>query len=127
MNTMVVHALDTAVRVFIQTRAQLDYPMLDSNHEKIIISALLKRETFLAIGDPEGSSSLNMAEFEERNFKWVMLSSDPHDDDDEYARHLPIAQVQAMRLAFANQLRCSRIRAWAKLLWGAAWGTTQSS
>ena len=53
----------------------------------------------LAIAE-EGLDPNNMYEFEHTNFKYVMLSGDS-DEDDTYARELPVTQIQDMRLAFA--------------------------
>ena len=62
MNTMVVHALDTSVRVLVQTRTQMQRPMSGNIQDKHDISALLKREVGLAIADPLSSPN-NMYDF----------------------------------------------------------------
>ena len=97
VNTMVVHALHTAVRVLVQTRRQMNRPLSPSPSsnlwDKLVVSALLKRETEYAIADRRESPN-NMYEFEDRNFRLI------YDDNDECC-YLTVAQVQAMNLAFA--------------------------
>jgi hypothetical protein len=111
MITMVVHALDTAVRVMVQTRMHMGNPMLGTQADRHIISALLKRETILAIADPLQSPN-NMSEFEDRNFKPMILSDVYEENNDEYRGQFPIAHIQRMKVAFAmvTRLRCDLIK-----------------
>lgn len=96
MNTMVVHALHTAVRVLVQTRRLMNRPLspsLSSNlWDKIIVTDLLKRETEYAIADRRESPN-NMYDFECQNFRFIL-------DDNDGGDYLPVGQVQAMNLAF---------------------------
>ncbi len=95
MNTMVVHALDTAVRVMVKARKQVYYPMVGDDEDRLEVARLLERETALAICDERGCS---MSEFKYRNFMCVWQI----DDNDFWnISRVPIAQVQAMQLAFA--------------------------
>jgi hypothetical protein len=61
--------------------------------DKLVVSALLKRETELAIAD-RCSSDNNMQEFERQNFRFIL-------DDNDGGDYLTVGQVQAMNLAFA--------------------------
>jgi hypothetical protein len=96
MNTMVVHALHTAVRVLVQTRRLMNRPLspsLSSNlWDKIIVTDLLKRETEHAISD--GDDSDNMHDFRRQNLRFIL-------DDNDSGDFLTVGQVQAMNLAFA--------------------------
>jgi hypothetical protein len=97
MNQMVVHALHTAVRVLVQTRKQMNRPLspaLSSNlWDKLVVSALLKRETEYAIADRRESPN-NMYDLECQNFRFILNNEDGGD-------YLPVGQVQDMNLAFA--------------------------
>jgi len=94
MNTMIVHALETSVRVLIQSHRQLGYTMSGNSRDKRIISDLLKRETVCAIADQDCYPN-NMYDFRIRNFTVIFGL----DDDSIY--YVPIAQMQAMQLSFA--------------------------
>ncbi len=59
MNTMVVHALDTSVRVFVQTRDLMNYPVTGSAEDQAIVDTMLKRETERAIAE-RGCTPNNM-------------------------------------------------------------------
>jgi hypothetical protein len=97
MNQMVVHALHTAVRVLVQTRRLMNRPLSPSPSsnlwDKLVVSALLKRETEHAIADRRESPN-NMYDFECQNFRFIL-------DDNDGGDYLTVAQVQAMNLAFA--------------------------
>ena len=97
MNQMVVHALHTAVRVLVQTRRLMNRPLSPSPSsnlwDKLVVSALLKRETEYAIADRRESPN-NMYDFECQNFRFIL-------DDNDGGDYLTVAQVQAMNLAFA--------------------------
>lgn len=97
MNTMVIHALGTAVRVLIQALRMSGMEMDGDDDDQENIRRLLKRETRLAIADRNRSPN-NMDTFEERNFHHVWRYDDeglPEDYD-----NIPIAQWQAMQLGF---------------------------
>ena len=95
MNTMVVHALCTTVRVMIQTCSMMGGVDMDGDYEdQDHIRGLLKRETRRAIADADRSPN-NMDTFEERNFHKIWK-----DDDIEDYDNIPIAQWQAMQLGF---------------------------
>jgi hypothetical protein len=97
MNTMVVHALHTAVRVLVQTRKQMNRPMSPSPSsnlwDKLIVSDLLRRETEHAISDDDSN---NMDDFRRRNLRFIL-----DDNDEEGGEFLTVGQVQDMNLAFA--------------------------
>ena len=99
MNTMVVHALHTAVRVLVQTRSlmfrPLRQPLTANLWDKITVTDLLKRETINAIADRRESPN-NMYDFEFQNFRFVF-----DDNNESGGEFLPVGQVQAMNLAFA--------------------------
>ena len=94
MNTMVVHALGTAVRVLIQTLRMRGMEMDGDYDDQEHIRGLLKRETRLAIAD-EGEAFNHMYTFEDRNFRSIW-----GDDDTDECAKIPIAQWQAMQLGF---------------------------
>ena len=97
INTMVVHNLETAYRIFAEFCEQSGNP-----HVPIVpLARLLKREVGMAIANPRVSPN-NMCLFEEANFQYVHLSPpgwmyDPEIQGD----HLPAGKVLAMKLAFA--------------------------
>ena len=99
MNTMVVHALHTALRVLVQTRRwmlrPLRQPLTANLYDKIIVTDLLKRETEYAITDRRESPN-NMYDFDCQNFRFIL-----DDNDESGGDFLPVGQVQAMNLAFA--------------------------
>jgi hypothetical protein len=98
MNTMVVHALDTSVRVLVKTRKQMYSPMFGDDTDRQDVARLLENETALAICD-ERCSLNNMSEFRCRNFMSVWnydYEGDPLD-----VHYVSIAQAQEMQLAFA--------------------------
>jgi hypothetical protein len=90
MNTMVVHALNTALRVLIYSHKQAGEPMTgrgDNDRKKI--ASLLEREVRLAIREP-GRDPNNMDAFLDRNFQYAWA-----DDDQLYGDYIPtIADVQ---------------------------------
>ena len=97
MNTMVIHALGTAVRVLIQALRMSGMEMDGDDDDQENIRRLLKRETRLAIADRNRSPN-NMDTFEDRNFHHAWRYDDeglPEDYD-----NIPIAQWQAMQLGF---------------------------
>jgi len=98
MNTMVVHALDTSVRVLVKTHKQMYSPMFGDDTDRQDVARLLENETALAICD-ERCSLNNMSEFRCRNFMSVWnydYEGDPLD-----VHYVSIAQAQEMQLAFA--------------------------
>ena len=95
MNRMVVHSLHTAVRVLVQTRKQVNKPLSRTAQDNLIVAALLKQETALAIAD-RCSSDNNMYEFECQNFRFIR-----DDNNEDGGDFLTVGQVQAMTLAFA--------------------------
>jgi hypothetical protein len=95
MNKMIIHSLDTAVRVFIQTVDMLGYRMSGSLDDKMEISSLLYKEVEKAIANPNEDPN-NMTLFMERNFQDVWASNEMME-----VVWLPIAKVQEMKLAFA--------------------------
>lgn len=102
MNNMVVHALDTAVRVMVMTREEMGHPMHGSENDRRKIAVLLKRETMLAISDLD-CSAINLTLFYEKNFQCFLLSEFQLDDDGERTclGPFPISHIQDMKLAFA--------------------------
>ena len=94
MNTMVVHALGTAIRVLIQTLRMRGMEMDGDYDDQEHIRGLLKRETRLAIADRNCSLN-NMETFYDRNFQTIWRDEDMKDFDE-----IPIAQWQAMQLGF---------------------------
>jgi hypothetical protein len=98
MSTMVLQALDTAVRVMVMTREEMGIPMLGTENDRHRIAALLKRETALFF-----YNHVDGSELEDRNFEAVYLSDYWHNYDDEKYRlgKFTIAHIQNMKLAFA--------------------------
>ena len=94
-NTLVVHALDTAVRVLVRTHARLGRPLTSTDRQ--LIGALLRMETMLAIAEWECDPN-NMTEFEDHNFEYLDM---PNEDGNFMARRLPIGSVRDLKLAFA--------------------------
>ncbi len=94
MNTMVVHALGTAVRVMIQTRRLMGQAMDGIFADQEVIRELLRFETRRAISNQDRSPT-NMCLFEERNFQNIWRCEDEEDYD-----KIPIAQWREMQLAF---------------------------
>jgi hypothetical protein len=94
VNTMVVHSINAAVRATIQSRKLMGEPMDGGLDDQALLRELLKNETRYAIADRECYPN-NMYCFEQRNFQNVWK----HDDNYDYDC-LPIAQLQALQLAF---------------------------
>ena len=95
MNTMVVHALCTAVRVMIQTCSMMGGVDMDGDYDdQAQIRGLLKCETRRAIADRDRSPN-NMSSFEDRNFNKIWK-----DDDIDYYDMIPVAQWHEMQLSF---------------------------
>ena len=94
MNTMVVHSIGTAVRATIEARKYMGFPMDGSVEDRLYICDLLLVEIRSAIENPCQTPN-NMPLFEERNFKRIWKHDDDFDCD-----VLPIAQLQALQLAF---------------------------
>lgn len=92
MNTMVLHALDSCLRVLIQTYRQMGKPLSGKPADRLKIAALFKQETEKAIAD-------NMSDFSDRNFVFVVYGEVFADDDD--CDWIPIAKTQEMMVAFA--------------------------
>jgi len=94
VNTMVVHAINAAVRATITTRQLMGAPMDGGLDDQALLRELLKNETRYAIAHREWYPD-NLHLFEQRNFQDVWR----HDDWLSYDC-LPIAQLQALQLAF---------------------------
>lgn len=114
MNTMVVHSLEIAFRIF------AEFCDNDGNARvpSIPLARLLKREVGIAIANRSVTPN-NLCRFEELNFQFVHLSPPGWMFDPEIqGEHLPIGQVQAMKLAFAMAMH-ARLGAasGARVLW----------
>ena len=96
MNSMVVHSLHTGVRVLVLTRHQMNHPLSTNAQDQIIVSDLLKSETEYAIADGRESPN-NMSDCQCQNFRFILDDNNDVDGGD----YLPVAQAQAMNLAFA--------------------------
>jgi hypothetical protein len=94
VNTMVVHALNAAVRATIKTRKLMGAPMDGGLNDQALLRELIKNETRYAIADRECCPH-NMYLFEIRNFQDMCSPDDWYNVD-----FVPIAQLQALQLAF---------------------------
>ena len=94
VNTMVIHALNAAVRATITTRQLMGEPMDGGRNDQALLRELLKKETRFAIADRD-CHPYNMDLFEQRNFQNVWKHDDKYDLD-----CLPIGKLQALQLAF---------------------------
>ena len=101
MNTMVVHALDTSLRVMVETRNQMYAPMFGNDQDRLDVVRLLGRETALAISDERFNRSSNLSEFRFHNFVLVCRCCMHISDLLQEVDHIPIARAQEMQLAFA--------------------------
>ena len=103
MNTMVIHALCTAVRVLIETYRTIGVRSMDGSYEdQELIRGLLRRETRRAIVDRWRSSANNMYLFRRSNFHKIWHSWYSWCGEDELFGfdEIPVAQWQDMQLAF---------------------------
>lgn len=96
MNLMVVHALDTCLRVVIETHRGFGMPLSGSPACRLLIATFLAQEAEKAIADPKDDPN-NMSEFFDRNFVFIVYGEDWWDDSD----WIPIKQLQEMQVAFA--------------------------
>ena len=101
MNTMVVHALDTSVRVMVETRKQMYCPMFGDDQDRLDVARLLGREAALAISDERFNRSSNVSEFKSHNFVLVCRCCVDSNHLLQEVDHIPIARAQEMQLAFA--------------------------
>jgi hypothetical protein len=74
----------------------MNKPLSRNAWDNLIVAALLKQETELAIAD-RLSSPNNMHEFECQNFKFILDDNNEVDGGD----YLTVGQVQNMNLSFA--------------------------
>ena len=100
MNTVVVHALCTAVRVLIETYRTVGVRTMDGSYEdQELIRGLLRRETRRAIVDRWRPSANNMYLFRRSNFHKIWHSVCGEDELFGFDE-IPVAQWQAMQLGF---------------------------
>ena len=110
MNTLVVHALCTAVRVLIETYRTIGVRSMDGSYEdQELIRGLLRRETRRAIVDRWRPSANNMYLFRRSNFHKIWHCECGEDELFGFDE-IPVAQWQDMQLAFCminhEQLGC---------------------
>jgi len=96
VNTLVVHSLDTAVRVGIEIFEWHDNSMTGTEEDKKILSKLLEREVSCAIADDNVSPN-NMDSFYDENFKCYTMWSCKNDNEVYY---YPIQKFKDIQLAF---------------------------
>ena len=100
VNSLVVHSLDTALRVMIQTHGILGRNMLGTQNDKTLISSMFKREVPMVIRDDSIDPNL-MYSFEHVNFEYIMSWDDDMMDD---AYYCPRVKFQEMQLSFVMGL-----------------------
>ena len=100
VNTFVVHSLDTALRVMIQTHGILGRNMRGTQNDKTLISLMFKREVPMVIRDDSTDPNL-MYSFEHVNFEYIMSWDDDMMDD---AYYCPRVKFQEMQLSFVMGL-----------------------
>lgn len=99
MNRLVMHALDTTVRVMVQSHLRLGCWIGETEEDRVFVLDTMLYETRRAISVQERSSN-NMASFAEANFQ-IMVPSDVDRDNacaDEW--RVPVGKVWDMKLAF---------------------------
>ena len=103
MNTMVVHSLDVALRIFAEVSIKSGLLVRHEQLPRSSVLTLLKREISFAIASVNTLPN-NMCLFEELNFKYVHLRCPGWEYEGVEGEHLPTVKVQAMKLAFAMVL-----------------------
>jgi len=101
MNNMVCCALKTTIRVYVEIRESVGYPMTrEFDKNKFILLSLLKKEVSHVIQNDWIYNTENIGGLSVENFKSITVFSDEH-----YKKYYyPIQKFQDMQLAFAMGL-----------------------